>query len=274
MEHFIWNVDPNIFSFGAVQLRWYGVLFVGSFFLGLMILQWVYKREGRDPALLDTFLIYILVGTVIGARLMHCFAYEPEFYLSHPLEILKVWKGGLASHGGMIGVVIALYLFTKRYNESFWWLLGRVTMPGALVAAFVRFGNLFNSEILGLPTDKPWAIIFERIDMVPRHPVQLYEAFSYLLLVAILVTVYRKVSSDFATKILPGIFLTFMFTVRFLLEYTKTRQADYTTSLPFTTGQMLSIPFIILGILWIIWAIKTRRVGSPTNETNNTLNGG
>jgi prolipoprotein diacylglyceryl transferase len=200
-----------------------------------------------------------MVGAVIGARLMHCLAYEPEFYLSHPIEIFKVWKGGLASHGGLLGVLLALYIFAKKYRESYMWLLSRVAMPGALTAAFVRFGNLFNSEILGLPSDKPWAIIFERIDMIPRHPVQLYEAFAYLILLFILVTIYRKVTPAFATKILPGIFLTYMFIVRFLLEYTKTRQADYTTSLPFTTGQMLSIPFIIIGIIWIIWAIKTVR---------------
>ena len=259
MDHFVWNVNPNIFEFGPLQLRWYGLLFVGSFFLGLMLLQWVYKREKRDPAVLDTLLIYIMVGAVIGARLMHCFAYEPDFYLSHPLEILKVWKGGLASHGGLLGVLIALYLFSKKYHESYMWLLSRVAMPGALTAAFVRFGNLFNSEILGLPTDKPWAIIFPRVDMIPRHPVQLYEAFAYLTLLLILVTVYKKVTPSFATKILPGIFLTYMFIVRFLLEYTKTRQADYTTSLPFTTGQMLSVPFIIIGIVWIIWAVRSRQ---------------
>ena len=262
MDHFIWNVNPNILEFGPVQLRWYGLLFVGSFFLGLMLLQWVYKREGKDPSVLDNLLIYVMVGAVIGARLMHCFAYEPEFYLSHPLEILKVWKGGLASHGGLLGVLIALYLFSKKYNESYMWLISRIAMPGALTAAFVRFGNLFNSEILGLPTDKPWAIIFPRVDMIPRHPVQLYEAFAYLFLLFILVSVYKKVKPAFATKILPGIFLTYMFIVRFLLEYTKTRQADYSTSLPFTTGQMLSIPFIIIGITWIIWAIRQRTVNN------------
>jgi prolipoprotein diacylglyceryl transferase len=259
MEHFVWNVNPNILELGSIQLRWYGLLFVGSFFLGLMILQSIYKREKRNPEILDNLLIYIMIGAVIGSRLMHCFAYEPEFYLSHPLEILKVWKGGLASHGGLLGVLVALYVFSRKYKESYMWLLSRVAIPGALTAAFVRFGNLFNSEILGLPTDKPWAIIFERVDMIPRHPVQLYEAFAYLFLVLILVTVYKKVDSSFATKILPGIFLTYMFIVRFLLEYTKTRQADYTTSLPFTTGQMLSVPFILVGIVWITWAIKTRK---------------
>jgi len=165
----------------------------------------------------------------------------------------------LASHGGLLGVLLALYVFSKKYKESYAWLLSRVAIPGALTAAFVRFGNLFNSEILGLPADKPWAIIFERVDMIPRHPVQLYEAFAYLTLLLILIIVYRNVKPGFATKILPGIFLTFMFILRFLLEYTKTRQADYTTSLPFTTGQMLSTPFIIIGIVWIIWALISNR---------------
>ncbi len=257
MDHFIWNVNPNILELGPIQLRWYGLLFVGSFFLGLMILNWVYTREKKDPAVLDNLLIYIMVGAVIGARLMHCFAYEPEFYLSHPLEILKVWKGGLASHGGLLGVLVALYVFAKKYKESYMWLLSRVAMPGALTAAFVRFGNLFNSEILGMPTDKPWAIIFAQIDMIPRHPVQLYEATAYLILLVILVAIYRKSTAVFATKILPGVFLTYMFVIRFLLEYVKTRQAAYTTDLPFSTGQMLSVPFILVGIIWIIWAFKT-----------------
>ena len=256
MEHFIWNVDPVLLHLGPLQLRWYGLLFVGSFFLGLYILQWIFKREGRDPAVLDNLLIYIMVGAVVGARLMHCLAYEPDFYLSHPLEILKVWKGGLASHGGLIGVLIALYIFARNYRENYLWLLSRVAIPGALTAAFVRFGNLFNSEILGKPADLPWSIIFSRVDMLPRHPVQLYEAFSYLTLLAILLIVYKKVSFSVSTKILPPIFLTYMFTVRFLLEYTKTKQADYTWDLPLSTGQALSLPLIVIGIVWFIIAIK------------------
>ncbi len=256
MEHFVWNVDPILLHLGPLQLRWYGLLFVGSFFLGLYILQWIYKREGRDPAVLDTLLIYVMIGAVVGARLMHCFAYEPAFYLSHPLEIFKVWKGGLASHGGLLGVLIALYLFTKKYKEDYMWLLSRVAIPGALTAAFVRFGNLFNSEILGLPTDKPWAIIFSRVDMIPRHPAQLYEAFAYLTLLAILLIVYKKVSFTTSTKILPPLFLTYMFTVRFLLEYTKTKQADYTWDLPLTTGQALSLPFIFIGVIWLVYAYQ------------------
>jgi len=259
LEHFIWNIDPVLLHLGPLQLRWYGLLFVGSFFLGLSLLGWIYKREGKDPAVLDTLLIYIMIGAVVGARLMHCLAYEPEFYLSHPLEILKVWKGGLASHGGLIGVLIALYLFAKKYQEDYLWLLSRVAIPGALTASFVRFGNLFNSEILGKPTELPWAIVFERVDMLPRHPVQLYEAFAYLTLLVLLLGIYQKVSFRVSTHILPPLFLTYMFIVRFLLEYTKTKQADYSWDLPLTTGQALSLPFIMIGIVWLVMAFKHLR---------------
>lgn len=257
MEHFIWNINPTLIALGPLQLRWYGLLFVGSFFLGLMIMTWIYKREGKNPAQLDNLLIYILIGTVIGARLMHCLAYEPEYYLANPLEIFKVWKGGLASHGGLVGVIIALYIFSKKYNTSFLWLLSRLAIPAALAGAFIRLGNLFNSEILGQVTDKPWAIVFERIDMLPRHPVQLYEATAYFMLFFILLFIYKKVSFTYATKILPGLFFFYIFTARFLLEYTKIPQADYSANLLFNTGQMLSIPLILLGFTWIIWAIMS-----------------
>jgi prolipoprotein diacylglyceryl transferase len=262
MEHFVWNIDPTLLHLGPLELRWYGLLFVGSFFLGALILNWIYKREAKDPVVIETLLIYLMVGAVIGSRLVHTLFYEPEFYLSHPLEILYVWKGGLASHGGLLGVLIALYIFAKRYNESYMWIVSRVAIPGALTAAFVRFGNLFNSEILGKPSEVPWAIVFERIDLIPRHPVQLYEAFAYLTILLFLVTLYRKVTPEFATRILPGTFLFLVFTARFFIEYTKTRQAAYTTDLPFSTGQLLSIPFILIGIVWIIWAFINKNKAS------------
>jgi len=258
MEHIIWNIDPILLHLGPLQLRWYGLFFVGSFILGSFILTWIYKREGKDPAPVENLILYLMIGAVVGSRLMHCFAYEPVFYLSNPLEILYIWKGGLASHGGLLGVFVSMYLFARRYHESYLWVVSRVTMPGAITAASVRFGNFFNSEILGLPSDVSWAIVFERIDLIPRHPVQLYEAFAYLTLFTILLTIYKKSTPAFASKILPGVFLSTMFLIRFLLEYTKTRQADYSTSLPFTTGQMLSIPFIIIGMIWILWAFKNK----------------
>lgn len=256
MEYFTWNISPIILEFGPIQLRWYGVLFVGSFFIGLMISKWIFQREKRNPEVLDNLLLYALIGTVVGARLMHCLAYEPAYFLSHPLEILMVWKGGLASHGGMLGVILAFWVFAKRYNESFFWLISRMTIPGLLIAASVRFGNFFNSEILGKATTLPWAVVFERVDMLPRHPVQLYEAFSYLLLLTLFIVLYKRLSPMLITRLLPGLFLASMFTVRFLLEYTKTRQAAYSWEIPLSTGQMLSLPFIMIGMVWTIWAFK------------------
>ena len=262
MHYFTWNIDPNIFHYGALQLRWYGLLFVGSFFIGMALVKWIFTRENVPTDSLDNLLLYAIAGTVIGARLMHCLAYEPAFYLSHPIEILKVWKGGLASHGGMIGMMIVLYIYARREKLSYTWLLSRLTLPGMIVAAFVRFGNFFNSEILGLPTTVPWAVIFSRVDHLPRHPVQLYEAFSYLIIFVILLTIYRRASFAFSTRILPGVFAVLLFGTRFALEYFKTRQADYTTSLPFTTGQLLSLPIILIGILWILWALYGNKASS------------
>ena len=259
MDYYIWNVNPILIDFGILQLRWYGLLFVGAFLIGVQIGHWIYKKEGRDPALLDTLLIYIMVGTIVGARLMHCLAYEPAYYLENPIEIFMIQKGGLASHGGLLGVVLAVYLFARRHNESYLWLLSRTAIPGALAATFIRLGNLFNSEILGKPTDMPWGIIFSRVDMTPRHPVQLYEALAYFFLLIVLLIVYKKSKPEFVTKIFPAIFFTYVFTVRFFLEYTKTIQAHYATELPFNTGQVLSIPFILLGIIWTIWALKSEK---------------
>ncbi len=263
MEHFIWNMSPYIFKYGSLLLRWYAVLFVGSLFLGFLLTRWIYKREGRDQAIPDSLLFYVMAGTIVGARLMHCFAYQPDFYFSHPIEIIKFWKGGLASHGGMLGILLALWIFAKRNHESYLWLISRMTIPGALTAAFVRFGNFFNSEIVGKNSDYPWAIIFERYDMLPRHPVQLYEAFSYLILFILLLWLYKKVSLIFSTYLLPGVFLTFMFTMRFFLEYTKIRQADYALDIPFTVGQLLSMPFILLGIIWIIYVLSRKKNTKP-----------
>jgi prolipoprotein diacylglyceryl transferase len=261
-HHLVWSIDPNIFQWGSLQLRWYGLLFVGSFFIGLALVKWVFRRENVSTDSLDNLLLLSILGTVVGARLMHCLAYEPDYYLSHPVEIFKVWKGGLASHGGMIGMLVILYWYAHTHALSYGWLLSRLTLPGMIVAAFVRFGNFFNSEILGLPTNVPWAVIFARVDMTPRHPVQLYEAFSYLAIFAILLLIYLRTKPDFSARILPGVFALLLFGTRFVLEYFKTRQADYTTSLPFTTGQMLSLPVILVGIIWIIWAFKTQKSGN------------
>jgi prolipoprotein diacylglyceryl transferase len=157
----------------------------------------------------------------------------------------------------MLGMMAVLYWYARTRHLSYIWLLSRLSIPGMIVAASVRFGNFFNSEILGLPADVPWAVIFARVDPLPRHPVQLYEAFSYLVIFAVLLAIYLRTRPDFSARILPGVFALLLFSARFVLEYFKTRQADYTTSLPFTTGQLLSLPMIIVGIVWIVWALRT-----------------
>ena len=259
MEHFVWNMNPILLEIGPFKTYWYGVIFVGSFFVGLEILKWMYKREGKNPEVIENLLFYLLIGAAIGARLVHCFFYEPDIYLSNPLKIFAIWEGGLASHGGMLGVLIVLWFFAKYHHESYMWLIARISIPGAFTASAIRIGNFINSEIIGLPTDLPWAVVFQRVDNIPRHPVQLYEAIAYIAIFIFLLTVYIKSKPEFATKVLPPLFLTTLFTARFFIEYAKTRQADYTTDLPFTTGQMLSLPFIIIGVVWLIWALKSSK---------------
>ena len=259
MNYFHWDIDPVLFHLGPLQVRWYGLLFVAGLFLGLEVLKWIYRREGRDTSRLDTLLVYMIVGIVVGARLAHTLIYEPDYFLAHPIEILYVWHGGLASHGGMVGAIVATWLYCRKYGESFLWLLSRLTIPGTIVAASVRIGNFFNSEILGLPTQVPWAVVFDRVDPLPRHPVQLYEAAAYLLLFGLLTLIYLRSNPETATRILPGTFLVTLFGIRFVLEYFKTEQADYVTGLPFTVGQLLSLPLILFGALWLLFALKGLR---------------
>ncbi len=256
MSHFVWNVNPTIFQIGFLQLRWYGLLFVGSFIVGLYIIKDIFKREGKDPKPLEDWLIYALLGAIIGARLAHCLFYEPDYYLKHPIEILYVWKGGLASHGGMIGAMIVFYLFAKRFKLNYLWFLSRMAIVGVLAGFFIRLGNFFNSEILGKATNVPWAIIFKRVDNIPRHPVQLYEAFSYLGIFFILYAIYKKSSFEFSTKIIPPLFLILVFGIRFILEFFKVKQADFNLSIPLTMGQVLSIPMVLIGLFWLVVTIK------------------
>ena len=256
MEHLIWDVSPILFEFGFIAMRWYGFFFVGSFLLGYLILSKIYKRENKNPDNIENLILFIMAGAVLGARLVHCMFYEPQYYLNNPIEILYVWKGGLASHGGLLGVLLAVYLYAKRYHESFLWLISRLAIPGALTAASIRIGNLFNSEILGKSSEEYWAIIFSRVDMIPRHPVQIYEFLAYIIIFVILILVYKKVSFKLSTKVLPGLFLILVFSSRFILENYKVQQTIYDMNIPFSMGQLLSLPYIVLGIVWIGIEIK------------------
>jgi len=260
MTHFIWSADPIALSFGSIHVFWYGILFATAILSGLEFMKWVYRREGKELEELDTLFIYIVIGIVVGARLGHCLFYDPDFYLAHPMKIFAVWEGGLASHGGGLGVILALYLYCKKYKLNYLWLLDRVAIPTALFGFFVRMGNFMNSEIIGKPTESAFGIIFSRVDMIPRHPTQLYEAFSYLIIFFLLTVIYKTRAQKLHNGFLFGLFLLLIFSARFIIEFVKTKQADYSLGIGLSTGQLLSIPFLFFGIYLIIKALKKQKV--------------
>jgi len=258
MAYVYWNVSPDIFHLGSFSIRWYGVFFAVLFTLGYLMGRWIMRSEHKDVESLDTLLVYLILGTIIGARLGHCFFYEPRYFLRHPVEILEVWKGGLASHGGALGVLTALYLYSRRHpDQPLLWLLDRVVVPTALGGVLIRLGNLFNSEILGRPTHVPWAFVFLRVDAVPRHPAQLYEALAYLVIFIFLFLLYRRLKARTPPGLLVGVFFVSVFTARFLIEFVKERQAAYARNLPLSVGQFLSIPFVLAGLV-MIWRALSR----------------
>lgn len=253
MHYFVWNIDPIALKMGAISIHWYGIFFASGLIGGLYLFRYILRLEHKDPDMAEALLGYLTIGIIIGARLAHCLIYEPDYYLSHPLEILFVWKGGLASHGGLVGAIIATAIFSKRYNISLSWLLSRLSVVGGVFATAVRIGNFFNSEILGRVSDTPWSVIFLRYDNLPRHPVQLYEALSYLAITIIMWILYKRYAQTKRPCFLTGVFFTLIFTSRFLLEYLKLPQADYSLSIGLSVGQILSIPFILLGIAMTIY---------------------
>lgn len=251
MEHFVWNADPVLISIGPLTIHWYGALFASAIFAGLYYMKWIYNQEGKDPEQLDTLLMYVVVGIILGARLGHCLFYEPEFYLSNPLKILAIWEGGLASHGGGLGAIIGAWLYCKRHQVKIMWLLDRLGIATAVFGIFVRCANFVNSEILGHPTDAATGIVFARIDNIARHPAQLYEAVSYLLIALVLTWVYRTTHAKDKTGFLFGLFLVLTFTARFIIEFYKEKQAAYTLDIALNTGQLLSIPFLLIGLFLV-----------------------
>lgn len=248
-----WDVSSELFSLGPFTVRWYGIFFALSFLLGLRIMHWIFRRENKPEKDLDRLFCYAIVGCVVGARMGYCLFYNPEYYFSHPFEIIKIWEGGLSSHGGGIGIFTALYFYARRrHGQSFLWLLDRVAMPITLSGCFIRIGNLFNSEIVGVPASVPWAFVFLRVDLQPRHPVQVYEAISYGLIFLLLLNVYQKRNTTLQHGVLLGLFLVVLSTTRFCLEFLKTRQAAYDAELPLSIGQCLCIPAIAIGIVLLL----------------------
>lgn len=253
---FTWNIDPILIKLGPIQVHWYGLIFALGLLGAYSIAEYIFKREDQDRKLLEPLFLYIVIGLLVGARLAHVLFYDPDYYFDHPAEIIKIWHGGLASHGGFIGLIVGLWLFSKRYKFELLWLLSRATIPAMLVAATIRVGNFFNSEIVGKATDGSWGVIFSRIDSTPRHPVVLYESISYLTIFALLFWLYKKLDREKFTNIALGLTFILGFSARFMLEYFKTAQSEFATTLPVTMGQLLSVPFIFIGIILLIQGFK------------------
>lgn len=265
----VWNVDPEIFRIGGFSLRYYSLFFAVAFLLGYWLMQKIFDWEQLPEQHLGPLLVYIILGTINGARLGQTLFYEFDYYKDHPLEIILPfrihekgleWTGyqGLASHGGAIGILGALLLYTRKYKMSFLMLTDRLVIAVALGGFFIRLGNLFNSEIIGKPSYVPWAFVFTSVDALPRHPAQLYEAIAYLLIFSFLWFAYKKGNSRLRPGWLLGCFLVLVFTARFCIEFVKEDQEAFEKNLLLNMGQLLSIPFILIGIYLIVRRTKNK----------------
>lgn len=248
-----WNVNPEIFRIGNFAIRWYGLLFASGFFFGYWILAKCFKKEGIPIEVLDKLTIYTAIGTILGARLGHCLFYEPGYYLSNPIEILKIWRGGLASHGAAIGILVAIYFFSKNTKKSYLWTIDRLVIVVALAGFFIRTGNLMNSEIYGVETTLPWGFVFLRNgETIPKHPTQIYEALTYFTIFILLYILYVRDKGKIKEGRLFGLFLILVFTARFLIEFIKEDQVAFESGMTLNMGQWLSIPFALTGLAFLI----------------------
>lgn len=268
----IWNVDPVICRIGPLALRYYSLLFVAGFPLSYWLFSKIYRKEGLKTEDIDPFLYAMLIGVIVGARLGHCLFYQPDYYLGSWdgfLEIFQPWKGGLASHGGAIGIIFACWWYIKKYGRRFdidlMWLFDRLTICICICGSLIRLGNFFNSEIYGNPTDLPWGVVFARAgETVPMHPTQLYEALAYAIMALLFIFLYYKKMDKMHKGSMFGIFLILLFGFRFLVEYIKLPQVAFEKGMPLDMGQILSIPFVLAGIVILVLSIKKGR--SPYRE--------
>jgi len=274
LNYIHWDIDPEIINIWGISIRYYGVLFVTGLILCVYILGWIFKKENIAQENLEKLSIYGMIGILVGARLGHCLFYEPAYYFSNPLEMLLpirflneggiefIGYQGLASHGGALGLIIALIFYSRKTKQSIIDTIDLIAVVAALGGGFIRLANLMNSEIIGMPTTKPWGFIFERIDNVPRHPAQLYEAISYFLIFIIMIALYKTKRERLKNGFFFGLTLVLIFTARFFIEFIKERQVAFEENLKLDMGQILSIPYILIGIGFIIYGIR---------KTNRTL---
>ncbi len=265
-----WNANPELFSLGVISVRWYGLMFAMGFLLGFYILTRMFIYEGSNPEWVETLFVYVIIATIVGARLGHVIFYGWEYYSNHLIEIfLPIAKGdtgykfvgfqGLASHGGAFGIILAVWLYSKRVTKRpILWTLDRLIVPVALVGAMIRTGNLFNSEIYGVATNLPWGFIFERNhETIPKHPTMVYETLCYLISFGLLMYFYYKTKDlKDRTGFLTGVFFIGIFLTRFLIEFIKENQEAFEAGMPLNMGQILSIPFVLAGI-WLIYHALT-----------------
>lgn len=265
-----WSGAENIFSIGSFGIRYYSMCWLLAFVVSYILMLQVFKKEGKTQEDLDKLTIYIFLGTILGARIGHCLFYEFDYYSQNPLEILLPfskrsgsWEftgfAGLASHGGAIGILTALYLYAKKTKTNFVWIADRLVLVVPIAGAFIRIGNFFNSEIIGKAADPtlPWAVVFTQVDNTPRHPGQLYEAVGYIILFFILWTFYNKIKNP-KPGLLFGIFLVCLFSIRFFVELYKENQEAFEDTMFFNMGQLLSIPFILAGLYLIFRPVSKK----------------
>lgn len=264
LNYILWNPSLEAFRLGGFSIRWYSLCWLIGLLLAYLMVKRLYKEQKIKEELFDPLFFYCFIGILVGARLGHCLFYQPDYFLtswSHVVEMLLPihflpdggWRftgyEGLASHGGTLGLMIALWLYVRKTKIGIWQVLDNIAIATPVTACFIRLGNLMNSEIIGKITDVPWAFIFERVDTMPRHPGQLYEAIAYALLLFIGWTAYRRWPKRVGTGFFFGLCLTYIFTARFFIEYTKDIQEAFEAGMPLNMGQLLSIPFIILGVV-------------------------
>lgn len=260
LNYINWNVDPEIFHWGFLSVRYYGLFFAIAFMLGYYLLEKMFKSENIQQEWLEKLFMYVVIATIVGARLGHVFFYGWDYYSKHLGDILKIWEGGLASHGGAIGILVALHFYSKKVTrKSMIWTLDRMVISVALAAVFIRLGNLMNSEIYGHETKLPWGFIFERRnEVVAKHPTQIYEALCYLITFVTLFFTYWKTKAKEKQGLLFGIFLIGIFLSRFFIEFVKENQETWEEGMTLNMGQWLSIPFVIAGIYFIYKALSRK----------------
>lgn len=244
----IWNQNPILFEFNFFTIRWYGIFFALGIFLALKIGQKINSIYPQNNLELDELFNYIFFGTIIGARLGHVLFYDPIYYYNNPLKIFSIWEGGLASHGALIGILISIFIYSKNNKINYLLISDFITIPASIAGGFIRIGNFFNSEIIGVPTKLPWGIIFSKVDAITRHPTQLYEAFFYYFISFNLLGMYVKSRYRNSFGRITGAYLMTTFSVRLLVEFIKMPQSSFEKSMLLNMGQLLSIPLIFCGL--------------------------